>query len=73
MINSDTMAELIRLEKRIEALEKLTKPLFSQNSGRDLQICGHPKSAIVSSKGGTSYCAECEREGRGADGTYIKG
>jgi len=25
-------------------------------------LCGHPRSAIVSSDEGTNYCSECERE-----------
>lgn len=28
------------------------------------QLCGHPKSAIVSGDDGTCYCGECEKETR---------
>lgn len=30
----------------------------------DIMPCGHPKSAIISSKEGTNYCGECEKEKR---------
>lgn len=44
--------------------EQATMELMQERFKNELQPCGHPKSAVVSSDEGTSYCGECEREAR---------
>jgi hypothetical protein len=46
----------------IADIEAASGQMFSTTE--ELQACGHPRSAIVSSSEGTSYCRMCEEEAR---------
>ena len=57
----DTIANILAEEQAASLREGLVKAWDGE--GNELNVaCGHPRSAIVSSKAGTGYCSMCEKE-----------